>query len=550
MKHFKLFFFSLCALLFSLPAFAQSYYELAYKNPAGKQCYGFLIYEDDAHTTMRIVEADNNNNVTAAEDLHYTVMQGAENDQKYTAFAPTKSHPNAPYIVFLQSKQKDDESVPSICFDLEKEDFTDPDSFTEVGLADITTEYLQQFYDTDDPTYKAIMAAKNKVLGERAIIKKSVDDGFDTYDAVWDMMDDDDTSNSNNSSNSYASNSGTHDSDNYDSDNYDSGNYDSDEDSDTYNNPASSNPNNGGSVPSTPNKPSTPSTPSVSNTSTTPNTPSTPSSPNTPSTPTTPNTPSTPSTPNTPNTPSTSPSNAPKVTLHLVLVMNIDDPKTGPYAQRDYDIVSSEMKAITEMLGIRLKEYKLAGDKYYCDVIDIVLDELKPDPNDVVFFVYNGHGYREDGQKDPFPITAAIKSSTQEYRRVYRMYDVYKKICAKNARLNIVLSSACNVTESDIILQSRGLYSRTTNNYSINYLGKLFLQARGNMIATSASPHQFSYAGVFIGMFMSALSKEAHAINQQPPSWNSIFDYAKVLTIEKAKRWGGLQEPINESTIR
>ena len=550
MKYYRQLLLTLCVILLtSLSAFAQTYYEFSYKNPDGKQCYGFLIYDDDAHVTMRIVEADNNNNITAAEDLHYSVMQGSEDEQKYTAFAPTKSHPNAPYIVFLHSKQENEEGVPAICFDLEKEDFTDPDSFTEVGLTDITTEYLQQFYDVEDSTYKAIMAAKNKVLSERAIIKKSFDDGFDTYNAVWDMMDDDDTSNSNNSSNSDASNSGASNSDNDDSDNYDSGNYDSDDDSgDTYNNPSSSDPSNGGSATSTPNTPSTPSTPSV------PNTPSTPNTPSVPSTPTTPNTPSTPSTPNTPNTPSTSPSDAPKVTLHLVLVLDIKDEKIGSYTQKNYEMVSSQMKEIAETLGIRLKEYKVAGPNYFCDTLDRVLDDLKPDPNDVVFFLYDGHGIprnETEVQKEPFP-SMAIMSSSKKYAKIFNMHKIYERICATKARLNIVLSEACNVTGKELEQnwQARGFHSRATNNYSVSHLGKLFLQARGNMIGTSSLPHQFSYAGIFIKAFVHALAKEAHAIKQQPPSWNSLFDYAKVLTVENAKLIQRHQEPFNESTIR
>ena len=116
---------SLC----SLPALAQSYYEFAYKNQGGKQCYGFMIYEDDDNCSMRVVEVGNNQTVTASDDIKYSGEQGVDDGQKYTALVPQQQHPNAPNIIFFWNKlkeSKDLELVPVFCFDLDKLDVQEP----------------------------------------------------------------------------------------------------------------------------------------------------------------------------------------------------------------------------------------------------------------------------------------------------------------------------------------------------------------------------------------------------------------------------------------
>ena len=510
---------SFCALFaFSLPSFAQSYYELSYKNQAGKQCYGFMIYEDDENITMRVVEADAKNNVTASEDIKYEGEQGTEDGQQYTALAPKKSHANAPYIVFFWGKQKGEELLPMICFDLNKEDdFKDPDSFAEVGLADITTEYLQQFYDTQEKTYKSIMAAKKVVQKQRSITKKCEEDGDDDdddlYNSIMSLLDEtNDILDDDSSSDSDDSNQGAFDQD--DSDDSDQGSSD-DDDADSGSDSGSNTPNTPGNTPNTPGN-----------------------SPNTPG--------------NTPN-----PSNA-KVTIHFVSVINNVVQDIGASCKKDYDNIMTEMKSIAKNLGIQLKNYDVMGDKYSRDAVKQTLQDLKPGATDVVFFLYSGHGFRFDDQKSPFPAIALNASEYDDIRKNFLfMNEIYKEICAKNARLNIVLSDCCNTPigiNTPAARKDGTLYSRANKNYSLSRLGQLFLQARGNMLSTAASPGETSICdmtgGYYTVAFIRALRKEINATNQQAVSWNSIVNNTISSARERSQAVGNVQHGLKESTIK
>lgn len=511
---------SFCALLFfSLPAFAQTYYEFAYKDKAGKQCYGFMIYEDDDDIIMRVVEADKDNNVTASEDLKYKSEHGTEDGQKYTALVPTKEQKNAPYIVFFWGKQKDKDLIPMICFDLNKEDdFKDPDSFTEVGLADITKEYLQQFYDDDDPTYKSIMAAKNKVISQREVLKKSEGNDDDLYDAIMALLDetsdmlDNDSSCDQNDQGQDADDSNEEGGD----DNYDQGLCSQDDGSNQGDSNNDSQSGNSGSADNNQN----------SN--------------------------------NTGNSGSNNPPTNGKVTLHFVAVINTVVQDIGASCRRDYDNILSEMQGIAKSLGIQFKKYDVMDADYSPASVKRVIKDLQPSANDVVFFLYSGHGFRFDDQKSRYPAMALNKSEYDDIKKNYLlMSEIYRAICAKKARLNIVLSDCCNTPigiNTPPMREDGTLFGRSNNNFSISRLGQLLLQERGNLLSTAASPGETSLCdmtgGFFTMAFIRALRKEINATNQQKVSWNTIINNTISAARDRSKAVGDVQNGLKESSMK
>ena len=512
---------ALCTLLFfSLRTFAQTYYEFSYKNPDGKQCNAFMIYENNKKIVLRIVEADSNTKAT--KDLLYTSKDYAENDEPYTAFVPTSPQENTPYLVFFWDKLED--APPSISFNLKNGNFKTLDSFTEVALAGITSEYLQQFYKTDEPTYKAIMTAKNKVLSEREVIKEKY--GDDTYHGVRSLFDDDDDDDSDDDS---SSSQGDND-DNSNDDNSTSiasSSSSDDDDSDSSNDEEDDDSSNGDNASNSGNHNS--SSNNNNNTSNSGNNSSTNNGDNKPS------------------------SHDPNITLHLIIVAETTDNNVGIACKTDYNNFHNEMKSIAEALGIKFKEYPVMDANFNKDGVEQALNDLKPSANDIVFFTYTGHGGRY-GQKDdePFP-GRALRSKDQKSKRTFYFSEVYKEICAKKARLTFVLSDCCNKGSSNRSIQETTyLRSRSNNNYSLARLGQLFLKERGSMIATACSPGEGSrctkrYGGHFIANFLITLRSTVHAANNQALSWNKLMDDTFVLLLE---RTGQRQHGVKKSTFK
>jgi len=408
----RIFFLLLLGLLSfcSHLALAQTYYEFAYKNQAGKQCYGFMIYEDDDNCTMRVVEVSKDQEVTASKDIKYTGQQGVEDGQKYTALVPEKQEANAPNIMFFWDKIKGSktlEPVPVFCFDLEKLDVQEPESFGEVGLADMDAEYLQQFYEESEPTYKSLMKAKKRVVRQRSAVAKKLGDGTDIYRTVMTLLAENGvnvdisnlptaTTQTNPPTDEKIDNDGRNGNmSSQDSDELD----DEDDESDDWNDgDESETSNQGGNSSGNANQGSNAPIPDGSG-----------------------------------------------VTLHFVSVINSNVQDIGASCERDYENLKSELKGVAQALGLQFKDYNVMGDAYSRDAVSETIDGFRPGSNDVVFFYYSGHGFRFDDQQSRYPAIALTTSAYEDITENYLlMSDIYKEICSKNARLNIVLSDCCN----------------------------------------------------------------------------------------------------------
>ena len=136
------------------------------------------------------------------------------------------------------------------------------------------------------------------------------------------------------------------------------------------------------------------------------------------------------------------------------------------------------------------------------------------------------------------------------------MSDIYKEICSKNARLNIVLSDCCNTpigVEQPPAYETGTLYGRATNNASLSRLGRLFLLERGNLLATAASPGETSICdmmgGVFTLAFLRSLRKEVNATNSEKVSWTNIVNNAISTAYQRSSEAGNQQHGIKETTM-
>ncbi len=216
--------------------------------------------------------------------------------------------------------------------------------------------------------------------------------------------------------------------------------------------------------------------------------------------------------------------------LHLFVVANTEVADIGSACRTDYNNITNEMQGITRSLGLPMKKYFVTGQNYSKAALRQQLASLKPKPNDIVFFLYTGHGFRFDNQKDVFPLMALTTNDYQPLDGNYvALSDVYNEICKKGARLNIVLSDCCNSKIGEVRpLQGNTLFSRGNNNFSRKRLADLFYNAKGSILSTAASPGEYSWCdaagGMFTLSFIQSLRKEISAMNNRAVSWQSIVD--------------------------
>jgi len=216
--------------------------------------------------------------------------------------------------------------------------------------------------------------------------------------------------------------------------------------------------------------------------------------------------------------------------MHLFVVANTEVADIGQACRRDYNNIVGEMRGIAQSIGINLKEYKVTGSDYSVATVRRQLRNLKPSANDIVVFLYTGHGFRLADQTDPYPL---LVLTTNDYEPIEGNYmalsDIYKTICGKGARLNIVLGDCCNSElEEQFPLNTNTLFSRGSNNFSRKRLQDLFFNSKGSILSTAASPGEYSWCdtsgGMFTVSFIQSLRKEISAMNTADVSWQSIVN--------------------------
>lgn len=179
--------------------------------------------------------------------------------------------------------------------------------------------------------------------------------------------------------------------------------------------------------------------------------------------------------------------------------------------------------------ALRLKGYK-------CDIQDFTGYNVSPsqcksaikrlkitNPDDIVVFYYIGHGVRPSTNREyvkehPFPQMCLAQGIDNEDMFIPLEW-VDEQLSSKGARLAVTIGMCCNNFNSDVSIKDDVNYSpnygpTTLSPNKIKRIQELFLNNKGHVIATSASPGQTSES-IFIGPYINI-----------PASYRDVYTYA------------------------
>ncbi|MFD0998190.1 caspase family protein [Ohtaekwangia kribbensis] len=221
-------------------------------------------------------------------------------------------------------------------------------------------------------------------------------------------------------------------------------------------------------------------------------------------------------------------------TLHLILVSNTQVPDIRLSCAVDENTVINELENISQELKIGFSRKVISGIAFSKDAVETALEELQPLSNDIVIFVYSGHGFRWRNQNSAYPTMALkyLRTETLSQNNTMSLESVYHNIVAKGARLNIIIGDCCN---SELGATNRNglisLASRNMSQGSIQRLKSLFLDTRSNVIAAAARSGETSCGssvdgGYFISSFFQSIDKEVSYLGGQTPTWRNIVTRA------------------------
>lgn len=183
-----------------------------------------------------------------------------------------------------------------------------------------------------------------------------------------------------------------------------------------------------------------------------------------------------------------------------------------------------------------------------------IINDLQCDSEDIVMFYYVGHG-TENTSTSKFPLMLMAQTNVNKFVPLTWVHETLKK---KGARLTISIGMCCNARQG-----APGRIAPTFNkNYGNTYINqdmsknikKLFLNYRGDLIVTSASPAESSWAcesniGPTDYFTRNLLAYFNNILpNDDNPNWENMLAEIKKKVYEDVKNDVGIQSRYPGST--
>lgn len=232
-----------------------------------------------------------------------------------------------------------------------------------------------------------------------------------------------------------------------------------------------------------------------------------------------------------------------KPTFHLIIVANTAIPDIGKSCSIDLNAMKNEFNGIASFLNVKINNYIIEGQDFNKNKLLRVLDNLTVNPNDVIIFYYTGHGFRWADQTDKYP---SLDMRSSEYMQMSMENAIYlnqiiNKIEKKGARMNLILSDCCNVSNGrNGVTSSSYIAGRSFQGADKAKLEKLFFRSNGTIISSACAPGEVAWCnpsvgGFFTVSFFQALKEEVGLLNDKQPSWENIMENTRKNTRNKSQ---------------
>lgn len=218
-------------------------------------------------------------------------------------------------------------------------------------------------------------------------------------------------------------------------------------------------------------------------------------------------------------------------TLHVIVVGDTQDPNIGVGVETDTKKFSREMERVAEATGLNLSDVIVKDSNFNIQNLARTIRGIRVAPDDVIMFLYSGHGFRTPGKDTKWPFLALRDPVSGEHAPA-DFAEVVDLLGERKPRLMIALVDACNNSAAATGARNdreQGVPLRQlTSDLKAGYQ-RLFLDGKGFLIAAAASPNEVANGevtgGVLTNEFLRALADE---VRRSSPSWKSIATAATV----------------------
>ncbi|HMK19034.1 MAG TPA: hypothetical protein VK492_12595 [Chitinophagaceae bacterium] len=244
--------------------------------------------------------------------------------------------------------------------------------------------------------------------------------------------------------------------------------------------------------------------------------------------------------------------------LHLIIVANTNDVSIGKSCETDRERLIKEFQQTANALGIGFKDYVVEGDDFSKANLLSTLSDVYPGNNDIVLFIYRGHGFRWANENEKWPRLALFYGKTRpvtDNSNSINLKEVKNILDKKGARLSIVLGDCCNNGDGISVMTSNAYWdSQVTAFTDVSKLRNLFINSKGSIISSAAQPGEVSYAGYDGGLytrsFISALDFEtSYSTRTGATKWDNILSSTVKIAYNKSLYCKSTQTGISEIKV-
>jgi hypothetical protein len=244
--------------------------------------------------------------------------------------------------------------------------------------------------------------------------------------------------------------------------------------------------------------------------------------------------------------------NTATMTMHIIIVANVNDDSIGASAAKDKDEMLKMLNNLAGTMKVKTNEVVIAGDNYSKKNLLNALSKLQPQKQDMVIFYYSGHGFRKSKTAEAnlpmdgiFPHLDLRANKNQDYLKESIGIDsIYNVLVRKGARFNLVLGDCCNsvVEATNTVSKPPGAPRGPELEKSMRNLQTMFLQPTPvSIIATAANVQELAssnnnFGGFFSYFFRSTLNFYLSPLRVDTPTWEALLQEAQAETAKKARR--------------
>lgn len=191
--------------------------------------------------------------------------------------------------------------------------------------------------------------------------------------------------------------------------------------------------------------------------------------------------------------------------LHALIVADTTPPDLTPGARISMERAENLVLDIGRHTGMQVESRILSGSRLTPEAVWRAVDDIRPGPNDTVFFYYVGHGENSPAGELPNLIVGASESGAVDANSVMSTLE------RKGQRLLVALIEACNRRRASLTAEDTSMmagFSSPSERYSA-----FFQNSSGTFIASAAAEGEWAFlsanfGGHFTQRFMESLVRE------------------------------------------